>query len=47
MDDKRQAFLDALENFVAEVQGLKQFKGKARVLKSLERIRNLKCFQED
>jgi len=44
MDEKQARFIQNLERFIQETEELKQFKGKAKVLRSLERIRVLKTF---
>ena len=43
-DEKQQVFLDALDEFIEKVQGMKQFRGKAAVITVLRRIPNRASF---
>jgi uncharacterized protein (UPF0335 family) len=45
MDVKQEVFLAKLQQFIDDVERLKQFKGKAQVLRVLRRIPNLSIFQ--
>lgn len=43
-DEKQLVFLSALDRFIEEVQGMKQFRGKAAVITVLKRIPNRASF---